>query len=302
MTFLSRQEYVEKEPGYPWRDEVPGMLHVKLAPQMWVWMDANFTPQQAKSRFCGFIECLVFSPNTPLPDLRKLMERIEETIHDAKEADRPAMLALYWLFNATLPEQYCRPNWLEFLTRYDVVLSKCSIECMTALLVGGQHVPWPLDEVIPVVEQYLKTRYKPTGVRLPLPVELALLCHVANLHLAMGNRDEFRQWVNHAVLDAAGRKATQELLRQHMDKYQPVDIRSLVGWSPVPAGGEQPAVQTGQEEPGQQERGEALNDQATEVVTASARRTEDEGKANNAVADPPTSDAPDPSQQECAGS
>jgi hypothetical protein len=207
---------------------------------MWLWLDANFTPQQARARLCGFLHCLVFSPNDPSPDLRKLMERIEENMHSARKADRPAMFALYWLFNNIIAEEYRRPNWLAFLSRYKAVANKCSIELVTTWVVTGQPVPWPCEVIVPVVEQYLKTRYTPAAARLPLPVEIGLFCHVANLFLAANNREEYDKWVYRAILEAAGRKATQENLRQAMENSQPVDIKSVVGWPPVSAEAEQP--------------------------------------------------------------
>jgi hypothetical protein len=112
LTFLGRQECVEKEPDYPWRSEIPGRINARLAPQYWIWQDANFTPPQAKARLSGLIEHLVYSPNAPPPDMRKVLERIESSIHGAKAADRPAMLMLYWLFAARIEP----PCWLPLAT------------------------------------------------------------------------------------------------------------------------------------------------------------------------------------------
>jgi hypothetical protein len=89
LTFLNRQEYVEKEPDYPWRSEVPGTIHARLAPQYWIWQDANCTPPQAKAWLAGLIEHLVYSPNAP-PDMRKVLERIEansSTVQALKTSD-----------------------------------------------------------------------------------------------------------------------------------------------------------------------------------------------------------------------
>ena len=160
LTFLSRQEYVEKEPDYPWRSEVPGTINARLAPQYWIWQDANFTPPQAKARLAGLIEHLVYSPNAPPPDMRKVLERIESSIHGAKAADRPAMLMLYWLWNALMPDEYKGPKWADLAARFADVIDKCGIEAATVLLLVKQQTPdeWPLTDLIAVVERYQRSR------------------------------------------------------------------------------------------------------------------------------------------------
>jgi hypothetical protein len=95
-TFVNRQPVVERE-EYPWRAELPGIIQVEMAPQYWVWRADSFSPSEAKRRFSGFLSYLAANlPKSPGPvlDLRQLVERIEQLVHQASPADRRAMIAL----------------------------------------------------------------------------------------------------------------------------------------------------------------------------------------------------------------
>jgi hypothetical protein len=236
FTFLSRQEYVEREADYPWRSEVPGSINARLAPQYWIWQDANFTPQQAKARFAGLIQHLVYSPTAPPPDMRKVLERIELDIYAAKAADRPAMLMLYWLWNALVSEEYKGPKWGDLVSQFGDVIDKCRIESATALLLVNQQTPdeWPLTELVAVIEQYQRSRYKALEIHLPLPVEIGLLANIANKYLALSELEGYRQWAGRAIVDAAGRKNIQDTLRHYIENREPIDVRAIIGW-PVPS-------------------------------------------------------------------
>jgi class 3 adenylate cyclase len=172
-------------------------------------------------------------PQIPLLDLRPLMERIENLAPSAKATDRLPMLALYAMFNGMIVEQDRRPNWLEFLSRWDSELEQCSIELLSPHVILGSQVPWPPEECVAAFEQYQRSKYKTTATNLPRLAEIAVMAEIANLFLDAGQVDRFEEWTNRAILDSAGWKMVQDQLRGCRDNRQRVDVQHLLGRPPT---------------------------------------------------------------------
>lgn len=131
IRFAETQSFSEREEYPGWRMEIPGIIRVELAPELWVGRPETYAPSNAKERFSGLMQYLAqaFS-KTPftMPDMRGVMERIEIEIGQASNEDRRAMLGLYWLFNDLIEEKGKRPEWQRFLERFPAIAQECSVE------------------------------------------------------------------------------------------------------------------------------------------------------------------------------
>jgi hypothetical protein len=236
-TFISRQPVLEREDYPAWRDELPGTMQVEMAPRYWIWQAEGFTPQKAGMFLSGLLHHLadmLASGNRGLPNMSAVMRRIEELISGCSPADRIPMLALYQLYNALAPKGDRRPRRREILGRHGHLMECCSIAFLSLWpLLPEEPIPWSAVECVSVFEGYQKKRYKATAIHLPVLFEVAVMATIANLYLQAGDWNAFVDWVDRAILDAAGRKAVQEMLADCRTTFSMIDTRRLVGLPPV---------------------------------------------------------------------
>ena len=229
--FIERQPVIEHE-DYPWRNEIPGMFRFPLAPEYWAGRPDTFRPDQARQRLCAFIgHCIAGfgQPKSSRLDLRPLMEPIERYVPPAKPTDRLPMLALYWMFNGMIPTEGRRPDWERFLEKWKSDLDQCSIELIAMFVVWGENLPWPAEECASAFARYQRSRYSALAMNLPRLVEIAIVAEVANGYMAASQIEQYKAWIDTAMLDAAGRKPIQDYLRACRERQQRVDSGHILG-------------------------------------------------------------------------
>jgi hypothetical protein len=216
IRFVERQPTLEKE-NYPgWRSELPGIIEGRLAPKYWVARTDNLQKEQAVSRFNGFLSHLASHMHVSpleLPDVRPLMQQIESLVPQCSPSDRRVWLCLYCLFNSIIREADRRPRWKEFLAKYEPDTDSCAVELLASRTVLLNRFPWPVPECEQEFERYLKGMYRSKAINLPRSFEVAIMSEIANMHLAKGATENFRCWIDRAVLDAAGSYDTQVYLQ-----------------------------------------------------------------------------------------
>lgn len=104
----------EIDSTFDWRASLPGKVHMRLAPQYWLWDAAGFDNKSAGRYFSGFVEHLsdVFAErNEGVPPMRDVLERIEQLAPGI--ADGPGktlMVAIYALWHSVLAVSDHRPD------------------------------------------------------------------------------------------------------------------------------------------------------------------------------------------------
>jgi hypothetical protein len=233
-SFIGRQLVTPNEEYPQWRDELPNVIRVPLAPEYWVWPPQNFVPSVAPIRLSGFLDYYVANINNPLLDLRPLMARIEECMPTSTAADRHTMLALYFMFTGMIPDSHC-PQRERFLSKWgwEQDLQRGSIELMAICVLWGNDLLWPIGDCVKMFETYQRARYKTAALRLPRRLEIAIMCCIANLFLKTNDPSNFVLWIERGIADLAGNKASQTYLRECRDKSQPADPSHILGRSPT---------------------------------------------------------------------
>ena len=232
LCFVERQRSLEQEEYPNWRMEISGIITAEVAPEYWIWQVPGFQPSRARTRFNGLIEHLVccYEKKTyTVPDMRDLLKRIEELTPCAKSEDRPAMLCIYWLYNACMSGDGQRPQWEEFLSQYTNDIETCSIEVIATTVLLGLSLTWSVEECERIFWKYLKNKFKTNAVNLPPMVEIAIMVAIANLLLATGNHGAFEVWMERAILDASGRGTVQEILRKARADRQSLHPSTVLG-------------------------------------------------------------------------
>ncbi len=236
LRFAKRQVVCESE-NYPnWRDEVPGLLHVPLAPQYWVAKVANFRPESAKSRFSGFIRHLAGGLKKSPPevlDVRELIGKMEKSIPQAIAQDRKVLLTFCNLFRCLAPEEDHPRNWQQLVQNHKADLEECASYTMACLALVGGGFDWPVEECERAFEKYLTHKFRKRAVNLPSIIETAVMAEIANLHLEVGNVQSYRDWIGRAILDSAGQEELQKYLEKCREEECQLCTRTILG---IPSG------------------------------------------------------------------
>jgi len=217
--FIWKQEYLKNE-EYDWRRDLPGIVKLEIAPQYWIWKDEGFTPSQSTRRFSGFLSHLqeAILSNSPLVDLRKLLEKYESLIPTAKQEYKVPMLAMYYLYHFYIGQEAKRPNYEKFLEQHEDVFNECCIEMMIVHLLPGQEWPWNVDKCVSHYDRYKEQKFSKNALVIPSLIELSLIVKIANVYLKSGKSDKYNEWLDVALFEASGKSDIQKLINESKSK------------------------------------------------------------------------------------
>lgn len=182
-TFVQRGS-TELDRTYRWRDHLPNVIQVRLAPELYLGQPETMTKSTAAARageFFGYIiEVLAGRDERLRVDMRPVLERIElmlATHH--KRAVREPMLAIYLLWHRLMEPQFHRPTPDKVLTAALAELQEPSMFAFTAGVLLGRTPPWSVDDLCDLAEQRYEDMRRPQPVELPPQVDAALWALVA---------------------------------------------------------------------------------------------------------------------------
>ena len=217
--FINYQDYLESE-EYDWKKDLPGIIVLKKAPQYWIWEAEGFISPQATARFSGFLENLqqAITSGSGLVDLGKLLEKYESLIPTAKKEYKISMLATYCLYNKHIATESRRPDYEEFLEKYNEEFNLCCIEMMIVYLLLNLKWPWEIEQCVSTYEKYNDKKFTKSSLSIPLLTELCLINNIANIYLNAGNTAEYDRWLDVAFFESAGKPDIQRIINEHKSK------------------------------------------------------------------------------------
>ena len=158
LRFVSEQPKRERE-IYDYRLEVSGAVPVSFEPRYWVGETKNLTLSAGVKRFEGHIDQLtaLFSNKNAaeITDLRPLLSEVERLLDTGNENDRRPFIALYFLYNALLPEEQRMSNLPKIEKKYLSEFLKPSIESMLFHMILQVNPEWDVSKCQHVVTKYL---------------------------------------------------------------------------------------------------------------------------------------------------
>ena len=182
LEFIQRQPKVEKE-KYDYRDERYGIVSVPLAPQYWIGKPNNLRLDSATKRFEGFLNqvssCFQKNKDAAITDLQPMLQRAEKLFASSNPKQRRSMLALYFLFNALIPNERRMPNLATIEHKYGTEIDAPSIEAMFVHLVLQVRPDWSLDTYQRLYDAYFEQRKKKDGLMVPRTLEAGIALELA---------------------------------------------------------------------------------------------------------------------------
>lgn len=231
--------------SYNYRENLPNVVRMQLAPQFYMWHPENMTASTAHDRLdevaTMFIEVLSQREEQLSADMRPALERVEVLLNGPMgAAPRRAMLASYFLWHELTHADLHRPDsdkWMEVAIEE---LSGPSLESLTVAAVIGKQPPWSVDEWCDLAED----RHEDLQGRRPQPmrpaIDALLWVETARALSLDGSVVEARAALARAVECVPGDPALV-LQEREFNAGSPlrIDLRTLVLGATRSAGSEQ---------------------------------------------------------------
>jgi hypothetical protein len=213
--YVKNNEKVDSE-KFNWRQELPGIMKMEMAPQYWIWKHEGLQANHATNKLSGFLSQLetVISGSEPITDIRELLVKYENLIGQSSNQFKIQILTTYVLYNAFVSEEHKCKNYSSVLDKNKALFDICTIETMLAWLLMGQLWPWVAEECAECWSKYQSTCYQKASIKVPPIMSVGIICEIASLYLQDENEDEYRKFMESAIIESAGQKELQESLIQ----------------------------------------------------------------------------------------
>ncbi|QEL13857.1 hypothetical protein [Limnoglobus roseus] len=250
ISFVSSSLKLERE-EVNWRSQLPGMMMAEMSPEYWIWRHEGFSQEHAKHRFGGvalyFMELLT-KPTATMITLRPLMDQLDSQLDKAKASNKPAIIAMLWLYNMHIVQSHATPNWKERIHSAIDADATCRIEYLAVIALVQGRLSFDGIATEQAYREYQQHRYKPSSVSLPPRLEVAVLCYAANVYLEESKHDDYKRLVDEAITDMAGIGDVQSTLATARDANLLVDIATMLGQPARPSASEAPTAKANSSE------------------------------------------------------
>lgn len=212
--FVARGRKVESE-EYRYRHEEAGIRMMEMASEYWVANPLQ-KADHAKKRLEGFLSQLagvMSDASAALTDLRPMLSDIERMMPRASVRDKPAMFAVYLLFNLVVTSEQRMPGFDAFVEKHHTVFDRPSIEGLVALTLLDKIGEWPLEWQQQQLDEYFDLRATAKGLHSPRAFDAALCLALAERFREARDFDRMRSMVSKAVESLPGNAALLELER-----------------------------------------------------------------------------------------
>lgn len=201
-----------------------GIISAPLAPEYWIGRPEGLTAKTAKRWLEAFVEqySSALQKQGALTDLTDVLPRIEELLPKVKAAQRRPLLALYFMYNATVPAAKKSKHVEIIWERYKDELADRSAESLIFHQFYGTPPNWPLTDQRAELTAYFDRRNRPRGLRLTPLFELGLLLDLAEQFRIAGKPEEARELLIFAVDNFPSTEKLREL-EQDFSEDRPVD-------------------------------------------------------------------------------
>lgn len=227
--FVAESERLETE-KVEWRQDLPDIITLKVAPQYWIWDANRFSSDGAPSFLSGFLEHFneVSITKGAITDMRAVVKKCIELIPQAITPNKRAMLLLIALFNSKVNNENRVEGWETCFDKHKAVLDPCCIERLLGDIFMGNEWEWSATECANCVEDYLNTRHKKSVLEIPRLQQRALMLGVYNKMLPEGNLGQAKDWAKKALLDEAGARDMQTLIETTAEKAKPFNLFEIM--------------------------------------------------------------------------
>ena len=156
-----------------------------------------------------------------------MLNDVERLMPQAPENDRPALLALHYLFNGMVPEKMETPDCQGFLETWTAAADTPSPETFIARTLFDNAQDWDASTFRRAYDLYFQQRTRPRGFHAPRVFEAAAILALAERVRAAGEHVEARHLVGSAV-EAFPESAPLATFEASFDAGESIDWRTVL--------------------------------------------------------------------------
>ena len=206
-SFIHQGPKLERE-TYDYSLERSGVVLMRSAPHYWVGHPLG-AARESRSRLEGFLQQLASvetrSAEAQLTDMRTVLADIERLVPQASKSDRPAMVALHFLFNINVPEECRTPDYEAVHQTLQKHIDTPSGEALVLLCYAiDPAAHWDLQVHRQGHDDFFKKRSKPSGLQVPRLFEAAISLTLAERYRSLGDIEHSRALLSFAVSNYPG--------------------------------------------------------------------------------------------------
>lgn len=209
--YVSDAEKVAPEP-WDYRDALPGIVEMQLAPQYWIWQPGGLTAATATRRLDGFAEALIgwiaghHTDGLPLDQVCQEIEDLVPTLPDGEA--KTSLIATHVLWHAWVDPADHRPEATTFIDKYKAVLDAPSASAVTVSLLSNHPMPaWSADDWVAMAQARNDARHTKSQAPLPAAIDALIQLFTADELEAAGRHNEAVAFAANAVGELPGNDA-----------------------------------------------------------------------------------------------
>lgn len=193
-----------------YREALPGLVQVRLAPQMWVGGMESFAAPFGPALFTALFEMTInamASQSESITDMNVPLARIEMLLRgEARASARLPLVATYRLWDMITPDEFKRPGSHAILETHGDLLDSPNIYGAAIGLLTGRELPWTDGEVSALADARRAELARSGKALLELPERLdaALRIDVSRRALIAGDLEAMRENLAEAIELAPG--------------------------------------------------------------------------------------------------
>lgn len=200
LSFVGTSPKIEKE-IYDYSLERSGVAQVQLAAQYWVASpitDAGHVRRRLEGFLGQLADAISNEDETPITDLRPILGSLEQMYPQAEDKYRPAIYAVYVLFNAHAGPKNSAKNWQNFEKKISEVFARPVPEIfITYTILNGSA--WDISKHQEAYNNYWTQRITRSGFRAPALFEAAACLVLAERYRQIGDEGKTTQLIDTAV-------------------------------------------------------------------------------------------------------
>lgn len=229
LGFIAASPTVESEP-YNYILETSGVRMMEMASQYWVGHPLQ-TSSHARRRLEGFLEqygpLLRGAPGAQITDMRPVLGDVERLMPQAPASDRPALLALHYLFNGLVPKDMRTPACEIFLETWGAAADDPSAEAFIARTLFDNAQDWDAATFRKAHDLYFEQRLRPSGFHAPRLFEAAAVLALADRVRAEGETAAASELVA-AAIECCPENSALSAFEATYEPGAPIDWRALL--------------------------------------------------------------------------
>ncbi len=200
---------------FDYREHLPGIVNVNLAPKYWISQSDDFNVQTAPAYLSGFLAELLsatVNEDADLVNMTSVLEEVEKQLVGlATPAQRLPLIAIYVIWHRLVDSSHHRPDSQKIISKFNTDLVGPSVVSFAVHLLVGDDPEWSVKQLDALLLQRREDLSRGSGQALPHRFDAALFLLAAARHWETGDVAGAKTLISEAVESMPGDPAIRKM-------------------------------------------------------------------------------------------